>query len=57
MRLIMKFNELKEKILKDLEEIYKIPRMTGFRYEINTGVDEVTTVKYDVKKIMCADQF
>ena len=53
----MTFNELKEKVLKDLEEIYKIPRMTGFRSETNTGVNEVTTIKYDVKKIMCADQF
>ena len=52
----MTFNELKEKVLKDLEEIYKIPRMTGFRYEINTGVNEITTTKYDVKKIMYADQ-
>ena len=30
--------------------------MTGFRYEINTGVNEITTTKYEVKKIMYADQ-
>lgn len=46
---------LKE-VMKELEDLYNIPRIKGFTYQVTVNVNDVPTVCYSIEKIIMPEQ-